>query len=124
MNDEEDALDGYRFGFTPAQIVAEIMTHRGVIREGSYVPTHREVATWPAERLWSVMLGWWRESPLSLIPNDAQVAESVAVLRARSDAHSAEIQKIIAQAPPPSDSDSEKVSRAEDGSNEREGEGD
>lgn len=82
------------------------------------------MATWPAARLNWHLLGWWRESPSSLIPNDAQVAECVAVLRARPDADSVDIQKIIAQAPPPADGVKVEGSRAEGGSNESGGEGD
>lgn len=118
---KEHPEDEYRFGFTKEDIVAEIMTHKGMIRDGCYVPTSHEVATWPADRLWAVMLGWWWESPSSLIPNDDQVAESVAVLRARADAQSEAIQRIIAQAPPPADG-VEDDRRAEDGSNDGEGE--
>lgn len=100
---EDQADPEHRFGFTREQIIAEMIDHRGLIRDGCYVPTRHEVATWPAARLNWHLLGWWWESPSGLIPNDAQVAESVAVLRARPDADSEEIQEIIAQAPPPSD---------------------
>ena len=97
------------------------MAHKGMIRDGCYVPTSDEVATWPADRLWGILLGWWHESPSSLIPNDEQVAESVAVLRARADGQSEAIQRILAQAPPPAGG-SEDGRRAEDGSNDGEGE--
>lgn len=115
--------DEYRFGFTKEQIIAEMVDHRGLIRDGAYVPTRREVATWPAPRLRWHLLGWWWESPSGLIPNDRQVAESVAVLEARPDADSDQIREIIAQAPPPSAGE-EEASRAEGGSNERSEEGD
>jgi hypothetical protein len=111
----------YRFGFTKEQIVSEIMGHSGLLRDGCYVPTKHEVATWPADRLWMTLLGWWWESPSSLIPNDQQVAESVAVLQARPDAQSEGIQRIIAQAPPPAEGVDEGR-RAEDGANDVEGE--
>ncbi len=116
---EDHPEDDYRFGFTKEDIVAEIMAHKGMIRDGCYVPTSHEVATWPADRLWDILLGWWHESPSSLIPNDEQVAESVAILRARSDAQSEAIRRIIAQAPPPADG-VEDGRRAEDGSNDGE----
>ena len=116
--------DDYRFGFTKEQVTAEVLNHRGLIRDGCYVPTRHEVATWAPARLNWYLLGWWWESPSSLIPNDAQVAECVAVLRARRDARSDEIQNIIAQAPPPSDVVKVEGSRTEGGSNEAEREGD
>jgi hypothetical protein len=59
----------------------------------------------PAEKLWGWLLGWWWESPAELIPSDTQVAEVIAVLRARPDGATPEIQKIIAQAPPPSNNE-------------------
>lgn len=116
---EEQPDKEYRFGFREEEIVAEIMAHKGLIRDGCYVPTKHEVATWSADRLWMTLLGWWWESPSSLIPNDRQVAESVAVLQARSDGQSEGIQRIIAQAPPADCL--EEDSRAEDGLNGGEG---
>ena len=89
-----------RFGVPEALILEVIRTHRGVIRDGCYVPTRVEVAEAPPERLWSWLLGWWWESPSELIPTDNQVAEVVAILRARRDADTPEIQAIIKQAPP------------------------
>lgn len=64
------------------------MAHKGMMRDGCYVPTKQQVATWPADRLWMTLLGWWWKFPASLIPNDEQVAQSMAVLRARPDADS------------------------------------
>lgn len=46
-----------RFGFTKAQIVHAVLDHDGLIRDGCYVPTRREVATWPPERLRWHLLG-------------------------------------------------------------------
>jgi hypothetical protein len=123
MNEDQPASED-RFGFTEDQIVTEVMAHEGMIRDGCYVPTRHEVATWPAARLNWHLLGWWWESPSSLIPNDDQIAECVAVLRARRDADSHEIKEIIAQAPSPSSGAEEEGTRAEDGSNEGEGESD
>jgi hypothetical protein len=91
-----------RFGISDERIIEVIMAHRGIWRDGCYVPTRAEVAQAPTERLWGWLLGWWWESPAELIPTDAQVAEAVAILRARPDAATPEIQKIISQAPPPS----------------------
>lgn len=83
------------------QLIIEVMNaHRGLIHDGCYVRTHHEVMTWPASRLHWHPVGWWMESPEPLIPTDKQVAASVAVLRRRPDAHSPQIQEIIAQAPP------------------------
>lgn len=112
---EDHPDDEYRFGFTREQIVAAMVDHRGLIRDGGYVPTRHEVATWPAERLNWHLLGWFWESPSSLIPNDEQIRECLAVLRSRPDADSEAIQKIIAEAPPPADAE-EVVRRVEDGS--------
>lgn len=95
---DNDADD--RFG-VPAQLIIEVMkAHEGLIRDGCYVPTRQEVASWPADRLWWHLLGWWWESPSELIPTDAQIAAVLEVLRQRPDANSKEIQDIIAQAPP------------------------
>ena len=91
-----------RFGVPVQRIIDVMKAHQGLIRDGCYVPTRREVATWPAERLWWHLLGWWWESPSELIPTDAQIAAVVYVLRSRPDANSKEIQNIIAQAPPAS----------------------
>lgn len=90
-----------RFGVSTERILEAIRAHRGLIRDGCYVPTRREVAEASAEKLWNWLLGWWWESPAELIPNDAQVADVVCILLARADAGSAEIQRIIAQAPAP-----------------------
>lgn len=118
----EQPDDDYRFGFTKEQIVAEIMAHTGMYRDGCYIPTKAGVTSWPEDRLWFTLLGWWWESPSSLISNDEQIAECVAVLRARPDAESEAIQKIIAQAPPPSNSEGDR--RAEGGSKGEMGTGD
>lgn len=101
MSDPYDPED--RFGVPVQRIIDVLKAHRGLIRDGCYVPTRHEVATWPADRLWWHLLGWWHESPAELIPTDEQVAAVVEVLRQRPDADSPEIQEIIAQAPPPED---------------------
>ncbi len=92
-----------RFGLPDQHIIEVIRAHRGLIRDGCYVPTRREVAEAPPEKLWNWLLGWWWESPTELTPSDAQVAEVLAILLARPDSASSEIQRIIAQAPPPAD---------------------
>jgi hypothetical protein len=103
MPSEDNPND--RFGI-PDQLIIDVMrAHRGLIRDGCYVPTRQEVANWTTERLHWHILGWWHESPSELIPSDEQVAAVVAVLRARPDAESKEIQDIIAQAPPPKSGD-------------------
>lgn len=93
-----------RFGIPDERIIQVIRAHAGIWRDGCYVPTRAEVAEAPAERLWGWLLGWWLESPTELIPTDAQIADVVAILRARPEAATPDIQRIIAQAPPPSDS--------------------
>lgn len=99
MAEDHDPED--RFGVPDQRILDVMKDHRGLIRDGCYVPTRHEVATWPPGRLWWHLLGWWHDSPSALIPTDEQVAASVAVLRGRPDAATPEIQKIIAQAPTP-----------------------
>ena len=101
MTDPRDPED--RFGVPVQRIIDAVKAHAGLIRDGSYIPTCREVATWPADRLWWHLLGWWHESPAELIPTDEQVAAVVEVVRQRPDAGGPEIQEIIAQAPPPED---------------------
>lgn len=92
-----------RFGIPHERIIEAIRAHANIWRDGSYIPTRSEVAEAPAEKLWNWLLGWWWESPAELIPTDAQIADVIAILLARPDAASAEIQRIIAQAPPPED---------------------
>lgn len=99
--DKFDADD--RFGIPDERIIEVLRAHRGLIRDGCYVPTRGEVAEAPSEKLWNWLLGWWWESPSELIPTDEQVAAVLAILRARPDAESPQIQDIIAQAPPPAD---------------------
>ena len=86
-----------RFGIPTERILEVIRAREGLIRFDCYVPTRREVAESSADWLWSVILDWWWESPTELIPTDEQVAEVLAILRARPDASSAKIQEIIAQ---------------------------
>jgi hypothetical protein len=89
-----------RFGVPDDLILQVIRAHAGIIRAGCYIPKRHEVATLDAELLRDILDEWWRESPTELIPTDEQVAEVLAILRARPDAHSPEIQQIIAEAPP------------------------
>lgn len=93
--DEEE-----RFGVSLELIRAVITEHDGVIRAGCYVPTRDEVAQKEPEWLYSVLTDWFWESPTDLIPIDAQINDVLRILRARSDADSPEIQRIIAEAPP------------------------
>lgn len=95
--------DDDRFGVPTKRILDVLKAHRGLIRDGCYVPTRWEVAEAPAEKLWNWLLAWWWESPAELIPTDAQIAAVISVLLERPDADSLEIQRIIAQAPPPED---------------------
>lgn len=90
-----------RFGVSEQLIIDVMKAHHGLIRDGCYVPTRGEVATWPPERLHWHLLGWWWESPTELIPTDEQVAAVIRVLQDRPDAESPAIREIIAQAPPP-----------------------
>jgi hypothetical protein len=88
-----------RFG-VPLELILKVITeHHGIIRAGCYVPTREEVACKDAAWLYSVLIDWWWESPTELIPSDEQVSEVLTVLRARPDAETPEIQRIIAEAP-------------------------
>ena len=89
-----------RFGVTDQLILEVLHAHKGLIRDGCYVPTRQEVAEAPPEKLWNWLLGWWWESPTELIPTDEQVADVLAVLSARADAATPAIRAIIAEAPP------------------------
>lgn len=94
MNEEED-----RFG-VPTEVISQLLDqHRGLIRLGCYVPTKKEVAI--ADPVWlePVLSDWFWESPETIIPTYAQVCEVLAILRARPDADSEGIQRILAQAP-------------------------
>lgn len=75
MSDPHDPED--RFGVPVQRIIDALKAHAGLIRDGRYVPTRREVATRPAQRLWWHLLGWWHESPAELIPTDKQVAAAL-----------------------------------------------
>jgi hypothetical protein len=75
-----------RFGVPVQRIIDVMKAHSSLIRDGCNVPTRAEVATWPPERLWWHLLGWWWESPSELIPTDEQGAARVEVLRSRPDA--------------------------------------
>lgn len=99
MKDPIDPND--RFGVAEELIIQVIRAHKGLIRDGCYIPTRAEVAELDPQRLWWILLGWWWESPSELIPTDEQVADVVAILLARPDADKPGIQRIIQEAPPP-----------------------
>lgn len=73
--------------------------HRGINRAGCYVPTRLEVATSEPKLLEAALLDWWWGSPTALIPTYRQVQEVLGILRARQDASSKGIQRILRQAP-------------------------
>jgi len=82
-----------RFGMPESAIQAALEAHEGILRVGMYVPTRGEVATWPANRLYSVLMDWMWESHSEIIPNSRQITEVLAVLEARPDA--GELAKVI-----------------------------
>jgi hypothetical protein len=98
LPDKRDPND--RFGVPEQLIIDVIRAHRGLMRDGCYVPTRHEVTTREPFWLTLILLGWWWESPSELIPTDEQVAAVIAVLRSRPDADHWVIQELIAQAPP------------------------
>lgn len=84
MHDPED-----RFGMPASAFQAAREGHgldNPVERLGMYVPTRREVATLPADALFSVLVDWLWESPTELIPSNPQIANVRQVLQARPDA--------------------------------------
>lgn len=97
MADKNDLDD--RFGIAESTLIKAIEEHRGVIRAGCYVPTREEVATKDAAWLESILNDWWWESPTPLIPTWGQVQDALAILRAREDSDSPQIQRIIGEAP-------------------------
>lgn len=98
MSEEDD-----RFGVTPELMRQVIEEHRGIIRAGCYVPTRLEVATAEPRLLEAALIDWWWESPTALIPTSRQVQEVLGILRARPDASSEGIQRILRQAPTDAD---------------------
>ena len=83
MNPIED--DNDRFGVPLTALQAALSAHEGIIRAGLYIPTRQEVATWPTEKLYSVLLDWMWESPSEIIPSSANIAAVLAVLEKRPD---------------------------------------
>src|SRR5688500_846763 len=102
LSDKPDPYD--RFGVPEQLIIDVVKGHRGLMRDGCYVPMRHEVATKEPFWLTLILLGWWWESPSELIPPDEQVADVIGVLRSRPDADHWVIQELIAQAPPPESS--------------------
>jgi hypothetical protein len=51
-----------RFGVHVQRKIDVMNAHRGLIRDGCYVPTRHEVATRSVDRLWRHLVGWWHES--------------------------------------------------------------
>ena len=84
MNPIEDDTD--RFGVPLTALQAALSAHEGILRAGLYVPTRQEVATWPAEKLYSVLIDWMWESPSEIIPSNANIAAVLAILEKRPDA--------------------------------------
>jgi len=93
LNESKDPKD--RFGMPGSAIRAAMEAHRGILRAGMYVPTREEVATWPPEKLYSIIVDWMWESPSEIIPTRAQIGEVLAVLEARPDAD--QHRKLIAE---------------------------
>jgi hypothetical protein len=98
MSEEDD-----RFGISPELMRQVIEEHRGIIRVGCYVPTRHEVATAEPALLESALIDWWWESPTALIATRRQVNDVLAILKARPDAASEGIQRILKQAPTDAD---------------------
>lgn len=77
-----------RFGVEIKTMTDEVESHRalGIHRIGCYVPTRREVATMSAADLGPILEFWMWEGPSTLIPNNVQIADVLAILLARDDA--------------------------------------
>lgn len=97
----ETGDDYERFGVSIELMRKVREHHRGIIRLGCYVPTRTEVSTGDPAALEVVLHDWWWESPTELIPTDDQVKQVLDLLRARPDAASPTIQRIIALADDP-----------------------
>jgi hypothetical protein len=88
-----------RFGMPASAFQAARESHgvnSPVIRMGMYVPTRHEVATLPAAELLPIVIDWMWESPSELIPDNTQIAALRAILAARPDAGSPELDPLIA----------------------------
>lgn len=51
----------------------------------SYVPTRKEVATLPGEKIHRILLDWMTNSVTEIIPSPGQIAEVKAILLKRED---------------------------------------
>ena len=88
-----------RFGAPVQRIVDAVQAHRGIIRDSCYVPARYEVATWPADRLWWHLLGWWHDKR-GEVDSDGRTGCGRCPYSPAARGRS-EIQQVIAQAPPP-----------------------
>lgn len=70
-----------------------VQRFRSAAAHAKYVPTRAEVATMPAADLETVLDFWMWESPSTLIPSSAQIAEVLVILLERPDA--AELSQVI-----------------------------
>lgn len=93
MTDSDDRFDMPASAFQAARESHGLDSP--VFRLGMYVPTRREVATLPAAQLLPIVVDWMWESPSELIPNNDQISQLRAILRARTDATEPEIRELI-----------------------------
>lgn len=66
-------------------------------RTGLYVPTRREVMEQSPEWLTPILVDWFWECPVELIPDDTQLAEVRSILLARPDAKTQAISALVAE---------------------------
>ncbi|WP_078059623.1 hypothetical protein [Xanthomonas massiliensis] len=85
-----------RFGM-PDSAFRSAQDSNPYFRTGLYVPTRREVMEQPSEWLAPILIDWFWECPVELIPSDAQIVEVKAILQARPDADSPAIAALVAE---------------------------
>lgn len=66
-------------------------------RLGLHVPTRREVMERSPEWLTPILIDWFWECPVELIPDDKQLAEVKAILLARPDAQTPAIAALVVE---------------------------
>jgi hypothetical protein len=84
------------FGF-PDRAFQSARESNPPFRLGLYVPTRREVMERSPGWLTPILIDWFWECPVELIPNDKQLAEVKAILLARPDVQTPAIAALVAE---------------------------
>ena len=85
-----------RFGMPDSAFRSAIKSNPS-FRLGLYAPARREVIEQSPEWLTPILIDWFWECPLELIPDDTQLVEVKSLLLARSDAQTQAIMASIAE---------------------------